>query len=66
MPGHLHKFFLLQELTILIQTNEDDIEEKVTSITANLEVRKVQNQFSYVGNHMIFFFFCYSRPFIQM
>ena len=63
MPGHLHNFFLLQELTILIQTNEDDIEEKVTSITANLEVRKVQNQFSYVGNYMIFF--RHSRPFIQ-
>ena len=63
MPGHLHNFFLLQELTILIQTNEDDIEEKVTSITANLEVRKVQNQLSYVVNHMIFF--CHSRPFIQ-
>ena len=45
MPGHLHNFFLLQELTILIQTNEDDIEEKVQSNTADLEVRQVMNQF---------------------
>ena len=45
---------ILQELSTLVQTNEDDIEEKVQSNTADLEVRKVKNQFCYVGKHMFF------------
>ena len=38
----------LQELSNLVQTNEDDIEAKVQSNTANLEVTKDQNKFCYV------------------
>ena len=44
----------LQELATLIHTNEADIEKKVQSNTADLEVRKDQNQFYYVGKYMIF------------
>ena len=54
----IYKIFILQELSTLVQTNEDDIEEKVQSNTADLEVRKVQNQFCNVGKDM---FFCHSR-----
>ena len=54
----IYKVFILQELSTLVQTNEDDIEEKVQSNTADLEVRTVQNKFCYVGKDM---FFCHSR-----
>ena len=50
----IYKIFILQELSTLVQTNEDDIEEKVQSNTADLEVRKVKNKFRYVGKHIIF------------
>ena len=58
MQGVICTISLLQELSTLIQINEDDIEEKVQSNTADLEVRKVKIQFCYVGKHM---FFCRSR-----
>ena len=48
----------LQELATLIHTNEADIEKKVQSNTADIEVRQVQNQFCYIGKYMIF---CYFR-----
>ena len=50
----IYKIFILQELSTLVQTNEDDIEEKVRSNTADLEVRKVKNQLYYVGKQMLF------------
>ena len=45
---------ILQELSNLVQTNENDIEAKVQSINTDLAVRKVQNKFCYVSVHMIF------------
>ena len=44
----------LQELSNLVQTNEDDIEAKVQSISANLTVRKVEKLFCYYGKQMTF------------
>ena len=41
----IYKIFILQELSTLVQTNEDDIEEKVQSNTADLEVRKTKINF---------------------
>ena len=38
----VYKIFILQELSTLVQTNEDDIEEKVRSNTADLKVRKTK------------------------
>ena len=54
MQGVICTISLLQELSTLIQINEDDIEEKVQSNTADLEVRKVKNKFCYVGKQMFF------------
>ena len=50
----IYKIIILQELRNLVQINEDDIEEKVRSNSADLEVRKVKIQFCYVGKHMFF------------
>ena len=52
---------ILQELSNLVQTNENDIEAKVQSINTDLAVRKDPNdpnKFSDVIEYMIF---CHSR-----
>ena len=41
----IYKIIILQELRNLVQINEDDIEEKVQSNTADLEVRKTKINF---------------------
>ena len=45
---------ILQELSILVQTNEDDIEEKVQSNTADLEVRKSKISFVILVSTLFF------------
>ena len=51
----IYKIFILQELSTLVQTNEDDIEEKVRSNTADLEVRKTQISFAKLVRTLFFF-----------
>ena len=43
---------IFQELGTLVQTNENDIEEKVQSISANLTVRKAEKLFCYYGKQL--------------
>ena len=50
----IYKIFILQELSTLVQTNEDDIEEKVQSNTADLEVRKTQISFAKLVRTLFF------------
>ena len=50
----IYKIFILQELSTLVQTNEDDIEEKVQSNTADLEVRKSKISFVILVSTLFF------------